>query len=1299
MLPECDMRPRAILLFAALFASTLTEQQAVQAKRTSACSCPRLFKPVCGTDSQTYNSDCKLKCAQETNPGLRMAYEGICCPQPFCPGHWDPLCDDHGHTHENECMFRYALCVMRKTDNLVLEIASRGECKAGSCDTECPKLTDPVCDTSGRTHENMCWFDNTNCLRRQSGDRSDRPLLIAYKGECVKTSHRPTTTSHFITSIAPTSLPPSPAFAISRRPIGGGDGRADSGAPEPEPPVAVPEPEVNPSLPEQAIGLPEPEPTVNSSSEHLTAVGGVPEPEPPLDAAIPGLNIGTQESHLPVGSSNPLSASPSPVPEPDAEDKLIQPEPTAEPGLNNRSINAASEGSAPEPEPSVAPSSEPEPEFTTGGAPEPEPSVPASSESEPEFTTGGASEPEPSVASSPEPEPKFTTGGAPEPEPSVASSPEPEPEPTTGGAPEPERSVSASSELEPESTTGGAPEPEPSVSASPEPEPEPITGLTPEPELPVSSPESKPTPGSAPFAHAQPTFNAAHPKPTELLPTGAVLSKEILSGPHVALTNSTPVNSLDSSSLPEPEPSRVPEQNETAALWTTEAVDISPHATNDSHDPTLHPFDSDASTNSKEQAMLANCSISTCSSLDGPVCDSAGQTHINKCAFESLNCLDRRRGGVIEETRIVHEGPCELEQEQQAQDEEQVDAPVIQASIDEKLPLLAEGETGHSKPIICSAAACTKEWNPVCDSNGKTHRNRCLFEFSACKLAIKVDGQSDIALAYDGECVTQAPNHDELIFNGCPLCHPQEQVNAVPVCDNTNQTYPSLCIFNAHNCRQKRQNGSGAQRVLVHFGECRSTSPIFALEQEQCPQGCSNEYKPLCDNRATTHPNLCAFQSVNCQLRKRGQDAPYVVGLGECVQPSNAQLPHQSPLPLPRQQITPFPQRAFAPIRANKTEIPFPRRQLTATQFECPEPRCENERRPVCDSDGNVHRNPCLFAWARCLAAQQGKELTLAREGPCSGSCKTERACSNTSEPVCGSDLITYPNICFFRQAQCENKELELLFNGECGLCLKEACPQLGPDADDTLFVCDTNGDTKSRCEFKMVQCIYERKSGQNISELHSGRCCDDADLCPATPDPVCDSRGLTIRNRCVFEVERCKIEKMDGGSLALVKEQPCEMTQPSPAAPSDLSSAALGVGNVPESAALPVIATSLDCKAPCVDDYKPVCGNDGKTYANQCKLSAAMCLSGQLKMAYDGECCDIQCPTQWSPVCDANGVTHENICEFGKARCTAQRTKKQELKIASYGICQQSSCDQPCSTAYEPLCGSNGHFLSAIAN
>uniref|UniRef100_A0A914RX60 Kazal-like domain-containing protein n=1 Tax=Parascaris equorum TaxID=6256 RepID=A0A914RX60_PAREQ len=96
--------------------------------------------------------------------------------------------------------------------------------------------------------------------------------------------------------------------------------------------------------------------------------------------------------------------------------------------------------------------------------------------------------------------------------------------------------------------------------------------------------------------------------------------------------------------------------------------------------------------------------------------------------------------------------------------------------------------------------------------------------------------------------------------------------------------------------------------------------------------------------------------------------------------------------------------------------------------FDCPEPHCSNTRSIVCDSEGRLHRNECLFAWARCLAAREGRTLTIMPESECETFTCTQN-CSNDYQPVCSSDFITYPNRCFFHKAKCAGNEIDVLFN------------------------------------------------------------------------------------------------------------------------------------------------------------------------------------------------------------------------------------------------------------------------------
>uniref|UniRef100_A0A2M4C4V5 Putative kazal domain-containing peptide n=1 Tax=Anopheles marajoara TaxID=58244 RepID=A0A2M4C4V5_9DIPT len=70
------------LLLVAVVVVLCPDTEASSLARNGICPCPRIYRPVCGTDEKTYSNQCLLKC-QAASPrgrsiGLRILHEGSC---------------------------------------------------------------------------------------------------------------------------------------------------------------------------------------------------------------------------------------------------------------------------------------------------------------------------------------------------------------------------------------------------------------------------------------------------------------------------------------------------------------------------------------------------------------------------------------------------------------------------------------------------------------------------------------------------------------------------------------------------------------------------------------------------------------------------------------------------------------------------------------------------------------------------------------------------------------------------------------------------------------------------------------------------------------------------------------------------------------------------------------------------------------------------------------------------------------------------------------------------------------------
>ncbi|CAL4128343.1 unnamed protein product [Meganyctiphanes norvegica] len=106
--------------------------------------CRADWRPVYGSDGNTYSNECRLNYASCMNPSdnIVVARKGKChgnCSG-FCWAHYSPVCGSDGNTYSNECRLNYASC-MNPSDNIV--VAHKGKClHPGTCPPSHKECTD-----------------------------------------------------------------------------------------------------------------------------------------------------------------------------------------------------------------------------------------------------------------------------------------------------------------------------------------------------------------------------------------------------------------------------------------------------------------------------------------------------------------------------------------------------------------------------------------------------------------------------------------------------------------------------------------------------------------------------------------------------------------------------------------------------------------------------------------------------------------------------------------------------------------------------------------------------------------------------------------------------------------------------------------------------------------------------------------------------------------------------------------------------------------------------------------------------
>ncbi|KAF1747337.1 hypothetical protein GCK72_023799 [Caenorhabditis remanei] len=98
------------------------------------------------------------------------------CPKPNCPTDGQPVCDSAGNLHGNLCEFTYSRCIAASKGHQI-HIATEENCiSKEACEMPCTEDKHPICASDFSTYENLCQFRKQKCL--------DSELEVLFKGKC-----------------------------------------------------------------------------------------------------------------------------------------------------------------------------------------------------------------------------------------------------------------------------------------------------------------------------------------------------------------------------------------------------------------------------------------------------------------------------------------------------------------------------------------------------------------------------------------------------------------------------------------------------------------------------------------------------------------------------------------------------------------------------------------------------------------------------------------------------------------------------------------------------------------------------------------------------------------------------------------------------------------------------------------------------------------------------------------------------------------------------------------------------------
>jgi len=532
---------------------------------------------------------------------------------------------------------------------------------------------------------------------------------------------------------------------------------------------------------------------------------------------------------------------------------------------------------------------------------------------------------------------------------------------------------------------------------------------------------------------------------------------------------------------------------------------------------------------------------------------------------------------------------------------------------------------------MISVGKCTRDYRPVCGSDGNTYSNSCMLKYSNCN----VTRTETVEEIHTGPC---GMLNDVTPVTDCEMKCPKSKKK---VCGSDGKNYQNKCELEKKACKKPELN-----LKVAYKGKCEDEieedeNALDERLEEECPSFCNRMYDPVCGSDYKTYPNPCTLKIESCTNKKVKQ-----LYLGEC------QCPEECPV-------------EDNPVCVNGNTYQSPCKAFKAT----------------CTKDFDAQLGLKIDNWGECepeikLDLLEGPNVQLKSA---SSWCDLNKigAVNRMYSPVCGVNGQDFDN-----EDIAQKCNVEIASFGRCPI--KRTAPK--PSSE----FCDV---TKLNCPINRMYSAVCGVNGQDFTNKEQAECCgvaiakycrcdqpscmmndfmldngfsppeeveeeeveeEEEKLCMCTRhlNLVCGDDGETYSNECMAECQGAEI----------VKNCPCE----------DECESLLEEEDYEYDPELEPREFNKEPLCLCGRDFKPVCAK-GREFSNEC---LAKCEFGQdYEVQHHCKCSSVS-----NGACPEGDALLNDFFGFGRFPGFGM-----DFEEAQEG----ESCDNSCfNQAYDPKCG-----------